>query len=295
MKLHWGGLGQWSRLSVVDKRWVPSTRWAFAHRNTHTCPWPLNHAVTQTQHQKSRHSGVKLFGETSQRKKKKKHVLVTSYFTGVLFAFERRHLDWPVRLHKQYNTIYSKLTWIYYTMTGTQSRCLLSNWFVAHQHISSSAFFFINPFTFYFFLQLLVSDCSPGGNNKLSQTLWVKASISPSKIHRYSNWWRKMWLGAWRIRGHRNLPQKPFNTTISFRDVLWGGERKEKLWESRPRPICWFLALRDHMSAPRPCAKHNAPREVKTQIVPLFLAEKVMQVQLEKTTSNGLSEDASFL
>lgn len=43
-------------------------------------------------------------------------------------------------------------------------------------------------------------------------------------------------------------------------------------------------ALRDHMSAARPCAKHIAGREVKMLAIFFFyLSEKVAQVQTEKT------------
>lgn len=44
-------------------------------------------------------------------------------------------------------------------------------------------------------------------------------------------------------------------------------------------------ALRDHMSAARPCAKHIAGREVKMLAFFFFfyLSEKVAQVQTEKT------------
>lgn len=43
MKLHWGGLGQWSRLSEMN-----------FHTHTHTCS--LSHIVTQIQQQKSRYT-----------------------------------------------------------------------------------------------------------------------------------------------------------------------------------------------------------------------------------------------
>lgn len=42
-------------------------------------------------------------------------------------------------------------------------------------------------------------------------------------------------------------------------------------------------ALRDHMSAARPCAKHIAGREVKMLAIFFYLSEKVAQVQTEKT------------
>jgi len=129
-----------------------------------------------------------------------------------------------------------KCTLIYYTMTGTQSLSVISNWFVAHRHLLLSASISIILFSLSLsfirtFFWIVIPHQGGGDNRLFSEKIGVKATTWPSRIAELG----KNYLALW-MRGQCNLGQ---NNLLKEGLLLW---RCALRWqtESRPSPICWF-------------------------------------------------------
>lgn len=146
MKLHWGGLGQWSRLSVVDKGWVPLKRWAFAHKDTHMHMLTQSCSHTNTASGKSRHVS-KLLCTVGQNLP-----CLRKAVTFCHFLFHEKVLFKTFVV-----TSLLKVMFIHYSMTGAQTHnlCLSSLiGLLSNGIFFLSASFSITLFSCYFFLQL---------------------------------------------------------------------------------------------------------------------------------------------